>query len=214
MIWKPGAYSYCIMPYVGMSALHWAVDGGHEGIVHYALSEGVKVHVHLHLYTQGKIAMWYFYRQMMCLKTQLVHTLHFSRLVGNVYCYCTLHHALRLQIASVNGHASVARVLIEFGANVNQANSSGQTPLILAAVGGHAELARVLLEAGADLGVANPHGQTALDIATALEKKVILKILLVVYNTHTVVFVTCPLCLYHVEGGSHTGGVPATKSAR
>lgn len=38
-----------------MSALHWAVDGGHEGIVHYALSEGVKVHVcfeHLHLYTQ------------------------------------------------------------------------------------------------------------------------------------------------------------------
>ena len=38
-----------------MSALHWAVDGGHEGIVHYALSEGVKVHVHLHLYTQGEI---------------------------------------------------------------------------------------------------------------------------------------------------------------
>lgn len=29
--------------YLGMSALHWAVDGGHEGIVHYALNEGVKV---------------------------------------------------------------------------------------------------------------------------------------------------------------------------
>ena len=25
-----------------MSALHWAVDGGHEGVVYYALNEGVK----------------------------------------------------------------------------------------------------------------------------------------------------------------------------
>lgn len=88
--------------------------------------------------------------------------------------FCTIH-ALLLQIASVNGHAAIARVLIEFGANVNQSSSSGQTPLILAAVGGHAELVKVLLEAGADLGAANPHGQTALDIATALEKTVISK---------------------------------------
>lgn len=67
-----------------MSALHWAVDGGHEGIVHYALSEGVKVRFeHLH---RVSLSMCFFYRQMMCLKTQLVHTLHFSRLVGNVYC--------------------------------------------------------------------------------------------------------------------------------
>ena len=29
---------------LGMSALHWAVDGGHEGVVYYALNEeGVKV---------------------------------------------------------------------------------------------------------------------------------------------------------------------------
>ena len=32
-----------------MSALHWAVDGGHEGVVYYALNEGVKVHVYAHV---------------------------------------------------------------------------------------------------------------------------------------------------------------------
>ena len=63
-------------------------------------------------------------------------------------------------------------MLIEYGANVNQVSSAGQTPLILAAVGGHGALARVLLESGADPRAVNRHGQTALDIATAMEKTV------------------------------------------
>ena len=64
-------------------------------------------------------------------------------------------------------------MLIEYGANVNQMNAAGQTPLILVAVGGHDELTKVLLEAGADPRTTNSHGQTALDIATAMEKIVI-----------------------------------------
>ena len=66
----------------------------------------------------------------------------------------------------------MARVLIEYGADVNQPSATGQTPLILAAVGGHGELTRVLLEAGADPRAVNSHGQTALDIATAMDKTV------------------------------------------
>lgn len=118
-------------------------------------------------------------------------------------CFCHIADVLCNHIASVNGNAAVARVLIEFGANVNQTSASGQTPLILAAVGGHAELAKVLLEAGADLGATNPHGQTALDIATALEKKV-----MKTHCTHR----TCIHShhLHYVESGGHIGRVPAT----
>ena len=74
--------------------------------------------------------------------------------------------------ASVSGNAAVARVLIEYGADVNMTSSTGQTALLLAALGGHSELARVLLEAGADLTASNTHGQTALDIARSMEKMV------------------------------------------
>ena len=83
------------------------------------------------------------------------------------------NHAILLPTASLSGNAAVARVLIEYGANVNQMNAAGQTPLILAAVGGHDELTKVLLEAGADPRTTNSHGQTALDIAKAMEKIVI-----------------------------------------
>ena len=81
-----------------------------------------------------------------------------------------LNHSLIT--ASLSGSAAVARVLIEHGACVNQANIDGQTPLILAAVCGHEELAAALLEAGADLSIKTPQGLTALDIATSLKNDV------------------------------------------
>lgn len=64
---------------------------------------------------------------------------------------------MNLQDPSLNevvtsGNASAARVLLSAGADANQTNSGGQTPLILSIIAGHTQLIPLLLEAGA-----NPH---------------------------------------------------------
>lgn len=55
-----------------------------------------------------------------------------------------------------NGNPKVGATLIECGANVNQQDKFGQTPLIHCAFHrNHADLARVLLQHGADLNIRN-----------------------------------------------------------
>lgn len=68
-----------------------------------------------------------------------------------------------LTYASLFGHESVARLLLERGADARQANADGGTALHAAAFFGHAEITRALLEAGADPQAKNGRGETALD---------------------------------------------------
>ena len=51
--------------------------------------------------------------------------------------------------ASLDGRVESARLLIEAGADINLANSSGNTPLSVAARNGHIAIVKLLLEAGA-----------------------------------------------------------------
>jgi ankyrin repeat protein len=55
-----------------------------------------------------------------------------------------------LHYACLNGHAEAVRWLLQHGAEVNQVNEIGKTPLMFAAEGGHDQVVRVLLEHGAD----------------------------------------------------------------
>jgi ankyrin repeat protein len=55
-----------------------------------------------------------------------------------------------LHVALRRGHADVAQLLLEHGADAKALDGFGTTPLILASQGGHAEVARVLLGRGAD----------------------------------------------------------------
>eukprot|EP00438_Fugacium_kawagutii_P000681 Skav220022 [mRNA] locus=scaffold2981:9028:16296:+ [translate_table: standard] len=56
-----------------------------------------------------------------------------------------------LYIASHQGHLEVVRLLVEAGADKNQATKSrGFSPLLIACHKGHTEVARLLIEAGAD----------------------------------------------------------------
>lgn len=60
-----------------------------------------------------------------------------------------------LHIASLNGHAELARMLLEAGAKVDARGKKGSTPLHLAAMDGHFAVARLLLDRGAGVDTRN-----------------------------------------------------------
>ncbi|GFO44814.1 oxysterol-binding protein-related protein 1-like [Plakobranchus ocellatus] len=70
-----------------------------------------------------------------------------------------------LHLAVYFGQSSSVRILLEFGANVNQLNSAGESPLHLAAYTGREEIVGLLLQYGADTSVYNTAGQTAKSLA-------------------------------------------------
>ena len=60
------------------------------------------------------------------------------------------HDLSALFYASHQGHAGIVRLLCERGADANQANSLGDTPLIAAARNGHMAIVKLLCEQGVD----------------------------------------------------------------
>jgi ankyrin repeat protein len=56
----------------------------------------------------------------------------------------------RLRGAAIEGWTKTAAEAIRFGANVDETNEYGTTPLILAAIRGHDRIVKLLLDAGAD----------------------------------------------------------------
>ena len=64
-----------------------------------------------------------------------------------------------------DGNLAGVRQALALGANVNETNSSGDTPLIMAAYKGHVEIVRLLLESGADVLACNSGGWTPLKLA-------------------------------------------------
>ena len=60
------------------------------------------------------------------------------------------HDASALFYASHQGHDGIVRLLCERGADVNQANALGDTPLIAAARNGHTTIVKLLCEQGVD----------------------------------------------------------------
>ena len=73
-----------------------------------------------------------------------------------------------LHVAAFQGHADVARALLEAGASMDAVDKQGRTPLHWAAVRGHAVVARALLEAGASVDAVDKEGDTPLHLAADL----------------------------------------------
>ena len=71
-----------------------------------------------------------------------------------------------LRMAARSGHESVARLLLEAGANNNLAKNDGMTALMLASTNVNLEVVRLLLESGADKDLAKNDGWTALMLAS------------------------------------------------
>ena len=76
----------------------------------------------------------------------------------------TQHTQIQLYIACAEGQVDAARLLLDKGADVNQAYKDGATPLHLACSRGHLDVARLLLEKGASV-CACYNGETPLDVA-------------------------------------------------
>lgn len=79
---------------------------------------------------------------------------------------------------TVSGQSSIASLLLDLGAKLNEANLEGNSALIAAAYHGKTDLARLLVEKGADLEQRNAQGFTALLVAATQGYAAILTLLL------------------------------------
>lgn len=71
-----------------------------------------------------------------------------------------------LTLAACGGHVELAQLLLEHGANLEEANDDGYTPLMEAARDGHDEMVALLLEWNAQVNTQTEEtGETALTLA-------------------------------------------------
>lgn len=86
---------------------------------------------------------------------------------------CTL-----LWHASSHGHTSIARMLIERGADVNACSCDGISCISAAVSGGHVDVVRLLLDNGVDVNKVGGGGLTLLQIAIEIGSTILLGLLL------------------------------------
>ena len=83
-----------------------------------------------------------------------------------------------LIVASEDGDFVMMMRLLEQGADINQTNSAGDTPLYVASEMGNVEVVKILLEKGADINKANIDGQTPLMMAVGMGHEEVVEALL------------------------------------
>ncbi|XP_049824316.1 ankyrin repeat domain-containing protein 50 isoform X2 [Aethina tumida] len=89
-----------------------------------------------------------------------------------------IHGQAALHVAARLGQAQVVKVLLEAGANADQADVDGWTPLRAAAWGGHTEVVELLVKHGCVLDSMDAENRTALRAAAWSGHEEIVKILL------------------------------------
>ncbi|MCC6490947.1 MAG: ankyrin repeat domain-containing protein [Candidatus Hydrogenedentes bacterium] len=83
-----------------------------------------------------------------------------------------------LLTAAEGGNASIVKLLIKAGADLESRDEMSQTPLWAAVSSGHTAIAKILLDAGADINVRSDEGQSLLANAAWMEEKGVLDLLL------------------------------------
>jgi len=83
-----------------------------------------------------------------------------------------------LMIMAARGHAGLARMLLDAGADPNSVTSDGLAPLLLAAGNGHTKVVIDLLDYGAELEQVDAEGRTPLHMAVAFDDMSLTKVLL------------------------------------
>lgn len=91
---------------------------------------------------------------------------------------CTGDTYSELQLASARGQTDMVAVMLEDGADVNQINKHGKTPLMLAAGNNHPETTAMLLERDAAIDAQDVDGMTALIMASSSGHVEVIKVLM------------------------------------
>ena len=128
----------------GQTALMWAVAQRHAGVARFLIEEDADLH--------ARSKVWY----------QLENTAGNTNPSGN---FRMAHGgSTPLLFAARHGDVETARVLVEAGADVQDAEASGASALVISAHSGHGQFGIYLLEHGADPNAAGA-GYTALHAA-------------------------------------------------
>jgi len=80
-----------------------------------------------------------------------------------------------MRLVTVNGSTSIAKLLIDKGANVNFKDKAGKIVLMAACLNGNKSMVQLLVDSGADLWTENEFGKTAYDMAKAFERRAVMK---------------------------------------
>jgi hypothetical protein len=85
------------------------------------------------------------------------------RILGNIFAS---NFRISLLEAAETGNTTAVQQLLKKGANVDDTNSAGHTPLLLASNEGHADVVKLLLDAHANVNAAGGDGYTPLYVAS------------------------------------------------
>ena len=84
----------------------------------------------------------------------------------------TSHGADDVFVAARGGRTDALKALVGRGADINVADGSGTTPLMLAVLGGHLDtVLQLVMACGADMNRRDHSGRTALELAIAASNR-------------------------------------------
>lgn len=146
-----------ITAYRVQTALICAASNGHKAVVELLLQKGASVdYQDIHWNTPLIHAAWESH-------TDIAELLLKKNSSGIDHENIDGHTAL--QLAARNGDLATAKLLINYGANVNVQDGAHRSPLISAASHGHNAMVHLLLENGADITHKDFQEKTAMDSA-------------------------------------------------
>ncbi len=144
----------------GVTGLFLAAKRGHLETVKYLLEQGADL-------SKGK----YQFDALLLAEERGYH-----EIVDILFDY-GINTSGALFIVEKTGHAHVMRKLLKRGADTNETNPDGYTPLTFAAVHGGLYEVQILIEHGADVNHPDKNGKTALQYAQECEDEEMIKLL-------------------------------------
>jgi ankyrin repeat protein len=149
----------------GCTALHLALMKGHESTARLLLSYRADVNATYGHDRFNQFGVWF------GLSAYISTYQHISRTSDYISLLCGLDPVTPLLRAAENGQLSVARLLLEFRADLHARNCCGKTALMVAASQGHASIINLLLAQCSDVNErtfgTEDDGHTALMIAAS-----------------------------------------------